>query len=181
MGSDPATPFPDVQIYGHGGLGPPPHIATRTQEGVGVTIRERGCELVLHFAGEEPDAPLIELRLGADPRSGKQLDPSNARQFVPQLELYLALARAALSMDGDDFRSAAAALRAVGRPGRGLSDDFFYLIATHYKRLVFEGEQHPVKALGEIHHVTIGAASRWVTEARRRGLIPTKEASSDAS
>jgi len=40
---------------------------------------------------------------------------------------------------------------------------------------VSEGEAHPVKALGEIHHVTISAASRWVKEARRRGYVANPE------
>ena len=75
-----------------------------------------------------------------------------------------------------DFRAAVDALREVGRPGRGLSPEFFRLIAHHYNAFVAEGEKHPVKALSEYHHVTISAASRWVTEAKRRGLIDTKEA-----
>jgi hypothetical protein len=178
MSSDTSTPFPGIRVYGHGSLGPPPGLASLSPDGAGVIIRERGCELVLHFDSPKPGAALLELRIG--PERGKQLEPAKARQLFPQIELYMAAARAALSWnpdaDADDFRAAADALREVGRPGRGLSDDFFRLIAQHHKALVSEGEKHPVKALSDIHHVTISAASRWVTEARRRGLIDTKEA-----
>lgn len=181
MSSDRDTPFPDVDVYGHGGLGPPPGragLAGLTPEGAGVIIRERGCELVLHFASAKPGAPLLELRLLPD--RGKQLEPSKAREFVPRIEMYMATARAALSWNVDDFRAAAEALRQVARPGRGFSDDFPRLIADQYKAFVREGERYPVKALSEYHHVTISAASRWVTDARRRGLIEPKEAK-DAS
>lgn len=176
MSSDRATPFPQVDVYGHGGLGPPPRLASFfPDEGAGAIIRERGCELVLHFASTEPDAPLLALRLGPD-RRGERLEPSKAREFVPQIDLYMATARAALSWNADDFRAAAEALREIGRPGRGFSPDFSRLIATHYKALVAEGEKYPVKALADYYHVTISAASRWVTEARRRGYLPQKEA-----
>jgi hypothetical protein len=56
-----------------------------------------------------------------------------------------------------------------------LTDEFYKHIAASYDALVSGGEAYPIKALGEKHHVTIGAASRWVTEARRRGLIPEKK------
>ena len=76
--------------------------------------------------------------------------------------------------DFGDLRAAAETLRHIGRPGRGLSDDFFRLVAAHYTALVAEGEKYPVKALGEAHHGTISTASRWVTEARRRGYLPER-------
>ena len=59
----------------------------------------------------------------------------------------------------------------MGTPGRGLGPDFYRAIGEHYNALVAEGERHPVKTLGEIHHVTISAASRWLKEARRRGFL----------
>jgi hypothetical protein len=45
-----------------------------------------------------------------------------------------------------------------------------------YEALVADGEKHPVKTLAEKHNVTISAASHWLREARRRGLLPEKEA-----
>jgi hypothetical protein len=49
--------------------------------------------------------------------------------------------------------------------------DFYWVIAANYRALVAGGEPHPVKALAAQHHVTISAASRWLKEARRRGLV----------
>jgi len=179
MSSDSTTPYADFTVYGHGGKGPPPRpeLAGLAPEGAGVIIKERGCELVLHFASAKPGAALLEIRIS--PERGKNLEPAKARQLFPQVDLYLAAARAALAWrpdDGGDFRAQADLLREVGRPGRGLTDDFFKLIGAHHKALVAEGEKAPVKALADIHHVTISAASRWVTEARKRGFIDPKEA-----
>jgi hypothetical protein len=80
-------------------------------------IRERGCELELHVDGRSGDAALLELRLR--PAEAQRLDASKAREFLPRLGLYLALARAAMDWKLDDARGAAEALRAVGTPGRG--------------------------------------------------------------
>jgi hypothetical protein len=116
------------------------------------------------------------------PDGGKQIDLTKARHFFPQVNLYLAVARASMSWDFGDARAAAELLRQIGRPGRGLSDDFYRLIAGQYKALVAEGERHPVKALAAIQpgKTNISTASRWIKEAKRRGLIDAEEAS-DAS
>jgi hypothetical protein len=108
------------------------------------------------------------------------------REFAPDAELYLAYARAAMRIfrieeteEGrrgkwENLAGAAGALREIAGPGRGLSDEFYRKIAMQYRALEDEGERYPIKALGERNHVTISAASRWVKEARRRGLIRKK-------
>jgi hypothetical protein len=156
--NDPATPFPDVSVYGHGGL----------SEGAGAIIKERGCSLTLHFSG---------------PERGKRLDPAKARELIPELDLYLATARAALAWEIKDFREAVEALQQVTRPGRGYPDDHYRIVAKKYNALVAEGEAYPVKALAAMYpgRTHISTASRWITEARRRGYLPPKEASSHAS
>lgn len=169
------TPFPDVQVYGHGKLGPPRGLEGLSHEGAGAIIRAGGCEVVLHFASAEQDAPLLEIRIRPD-----QGDPAHARHLVPQLSLYLATARAAMSFKLEDFRRAVELLRLVGRPGRGLPPDHYRVIAAQYKALVREGEQHPVKALATENGADISTASRWVTEAKSRGLIE-EEVAGDAS
>jgi hypothetical protein len=142
-------------------------------------LKHRGCELVLRFAPGDfrGEGDLQELRLLP---ATEALRPRLLRQFAPEAEDYLAFARAAMRIFGPEgtpeartekLREAADVLRARGGPGRGLSDEFYKVIATSYTALLAEGEPHPVKALGEKHHVTISAASRWLTEARRRGLI----------
>jgi hypothetical protein len=102
------------------------------------------------------------------------------RRLVPQAPLYLQYARAAMSADEENWVGALEALRTVDRPGRGWSDESYKVVAASYAAIIAEGEPHPVKALAEMHHVSISAASRWIKEARRRGLIDEKEAS-DAS
>lgn len=144
-----------------------------------VVVTHRGYKLVLRFApGDFMGEGLVqELRLLPDK---SKLAPRLLRQFAPDAERYLAYARAAMRILGpegtpetrvENFREAAAALLEIAGPGRGLSPEFYRQIANHYQALVAAGEPHPVKVLGEIHHKTISAASRWVTEARRRGYI----------
>ena len=148
-----------------------------------VVIKHRGVRLVLRFAPGDlaGEGDVQELRLLPDT---KKLEPRLLREFAPQAELYLAFARSALRKWGpeesvetrrENFAAAADALRQIAGPGRGLTDAFYRTIATSYEALVAEGEPHPVKALSEMNHVTISAASRWVKEARRRGLLPDRE------
>jgi hypothetical protein len=148
-----------------------------------VVIEHRGCRLILRFAHGDfrGEGDIQELRL--TPGEKTELTPRVLRQFAPDAETYLAYARAGMRMFGPEgtpasrlerIRDAAEALRAISGPGRGLSGEFYRVIATEYAALVDGGEKHPVKSIGEKHHVTISAASRWVKEARRRGLISSQ-------
>ena len=67
----------------------------------------------------------------------------------------------------------------ISGPGRGLTDEFFKTIAEEYQAFVDEGEPHPVKAIGENHHVTISAASRWIKEARRLAVPARRRGEGD--
>jgi hypothetical protein len=167
MAHDPDTPYPEAIAYPHG-LDPEWPDGPPT-----VVIRERGCDLELRFDEFSGDASLLELRL--KPHAGAKLDPVKARQLFPQLDLYLQLARAGMKWDAETIQATAEALRRVGRPGRGLSDDFFRLIATQFKAHIAAGEKHPTKALAETHHATISAASRWVSGARSRGYLTERK------
>lgn len=139
-----------------------------------VSLKTEGLELVLFFDDPGRQGPLRELRLlpGDD-----DLEPTAVRRLAPKAPLYIAYARAAMSSDDAAWTGTIQALRMLGRPGRGLSDEFYRVVASSYQALVVEGEPHPVKALGEMHNVTISAASRWVKEARLRGYIDEKEKS----
>lgn len=147
-----------------------------------VVVKHRGCELVLRFAPGDffGEGELQELSVLP---GTEDLRPRVLRQFAPDAETYLAYARAAMRILGpegtaesrwENYRGATEALRHVAGPGRGLPPEHYRMIAMNYQALVDEGEKHPVKALSEIHHVTISAASRWLTEARRRGLLEEK-------
>ena len=156
--------------------GPP--TAVVTHRGLKLALRFAPCD----FAGEEGLRKLEVL-----PETDETLEPRALRQFAPQTELYLAYARAAMRLFGtrldasepeadlsrryDAISAAGEILREIGRPGRGLSDEFYRTIALHYLTLIEEGEPHPIKTLGETHHVSISAASRWVKGARERGYL----------
>ena len=146
-------------------------------------VTHRGWKFVLRFAPGDVrgEGLLQELRILPDTA---QIKPKVLREFAPQAESYVAYARAAMRIFGPEgtpeerwetFRSAAAPLREIAGPGRAHRDAFIRMIAKKYEALVAEGERHPIKALSENNHVTISAASRWVTEARRRGYLPPKE------
>jgi len=143
-------------------------------------VRHLGFRFLLDFgrgnhAGEGSLRQLIVLP------DTQELEPRALRQFAPQAELYIAYARSALRILGTDdgtpeerwksYVAASEALREIAGPGRGHSDSFYRQVAASYKALVAEGEPHPIKALGEKHHITISGSSRWVKEARRRGYI----------
>jgi hypothetical protein len=107
------------------------------------------------------------------PLAGREL-----RLVAPDADLYIAYARAAMNwMNPDvpsrkeDFRRAAEALRPLGGPGRRLPPKFYRNIAQQHEAMVAAGEPHPVKAISEAHHVTISAASRWLSKARQLGFL----------
>jgi hypothetical protein len=170
---------PKVTVYGHGvgdefPDGPPTAV-----------VSHQGIKLVLRFAPGDlaGEGALQELRVLPDT---SQLEPRALRRFAPQAELYLSFARAAMRILGspesepwESFRAAAQPLREIAGPGRRLSDEFYRQIARTYEALTDEGEPHPVKALSEIHSVTISAASRWVSGARDRGFLPPKNKEKD--
>lgn len=140
----------------------------RDDKRTSVTIKEHGLELLLFFDDLSGEGPLRELRLLP---AEEQLEPKVLRRFAPQSPLYLQYARAAIQVKREDMRSALLGLRAVGATRRGLGADFFKIIATNYEALIAEGEPHPVTALAAMHSVTISSASRWIKEAKQRGLI----------
>jgi len=136
---------------------------------VRVRIKTHGLELQLFFDDFGRQGPLRELRLVPD---RDDLDPKALGRLVPQAPLFLMYARAAMSANEENWVGAIEGLRTIGRPGRGLPPEHYKMVATAYAAIVAEGHPHPVKALAEMNHVTISAASRWLTEARKRGLLP---------
>jgi hypothetical protein len=139
-------------------------------------LTHRGVRLELRFAPGDVrgEGHVQEMRILPDT---DELTPRALRQFAPDAELYLQFARSAMRFFGPDddpqtrhrkLADSARALRELGGPGRGLSDEFYLRIAQTYRALREEGEPHPIKTIGERHHGTISAASRWVKEARKR-------------
>jgi len=173
---------PQVSVF-RGGVGTPRDKAEFPTPAVVIT--HHGCKLVIRFAGKDDvsgEGPLSRVELLPD---GKTLELSALRQFIPRAAEYLNYARAAMQTLGPPeagtieerwarFNRAAEPLRKASGQRRGLSDGFYRGIAEEYRKLVAEGERHPVKALSQIHNVTLSAASRWVSGARDRGFLRGK-------
>jgi hypothetical protein len=165
---------PKVQVYGHGFKdefpdGPPTAVVTH-----------QGLKLVARFAPGDlaGKGPVQELRVLP---SGAPLESRALRRFAPKAELYLNFARSAMRILGspegeslESYRDAAEPLRRLRAPGRRLDDNHYKGVARDYETLVAGGELHPVKAISQMHGVTIGAASRWLSGARERGFLPAK-------
>jgi hypothetical protein len=149
-------------------------------------VSHRGLRLELRFArGDFYGEGLVqELRvLPGD----LELEPKALRHFAPSAEVYLAYARSTMQLFGTTAeearseeaaqariqrsRDAALALATVAGPGRRHTPAFYRAIANTFEALVAEGEPHPIKTIAEMHHVGISAASKWVSEARRRGYL----------
>ena len=140
---------------------------------VSASMQEEGATVTLFFDPKRAhagDAPLLEVRL-TPPASGK-FEPW---RLLPKLPLHTRYARASLTWEHEGAAAALRALQAVNERRRGLSDDRLRAVAEIYKGLVAEGERYPVKALAALQHVDKSTASRWVSAARRRGLLEEKE------
>jgi hypothetical protein len=148
------------------------HPHSKADRRTSVTMKTRGCDLVLFFDDLSGDGPVRELRLLPDTAT---LDPGVFRQFMPQAPLYFQYARAAIKFDRGQVRESLVALRDVGATRRGLGEDFYRQVARQYETLIAEDEKHPVKALAAMNYVTISTASRWISGARARGLIEERK------
>jgi hypothetical protein len=135
-------------------------------ERVCVLMKTRGCTLALFFGDLGRQGPVLEVQILPDTA---ELAPHVLRNLMPQAPLYVQYARAVMTANDVDWIATSKALRDLGSTRRGLSDEFYRLVADNYRAIVAGGEPHPVKALAEMHHVVISTASRWIKEARRRG------------
>jgi hypothetical protein len=140
---------------------------------ISVTMVESWATITLFYPRETglsgEDQP-IEVRL-TPPRAG-EFEPWH---LAPRLPLYFKYARAAILWNDGEAVRALRALRDAGATRRGLTDDFYCRVADSYKTIKAAGEQYPVKALAAMQPVDISTASRWITEARRRGYLPPAE------
>src|SRR5438552_3933276 len=109
-----------------------------------VVIRTHGCKLVLCFADLGRQGPLLELSVLPD---SAELTPQALREFMPRAPLYMLYARAVMTDNTAEWRAVSKALRDMGSTRRGLTDEWYRLVATNYRALQAENEPHPVKAL----------------------------------
>jgi hypothetical protein len=136
-----------------------------------VHMRERGWDVIMVFG--EPverlgDGDLVEVRLVPDSSAP---DRANLSELMPRGALYEKYARATMQHKFGESRALLEAILETRKPRSALPDEFYRAIATTHSALLTTGERHPIKAIATMHAKTISAASRWVTEAKRRGYI----------
>lgn len=160
-----------------------------------VTMREEGTPwpLVFYFLLVEDDESGITewINVGfevgerweSEPGSGRTMletnpEPVDAvalQRIAANYALYVRFAREALVLNREGMAGAVEMLRARGRTRRGLTDDFYRLIASEYQSRRMAGG-HPIKEMAEAHHADKSTVSRWVKEAKRRDLISADQA-----
>lgn len=135
-----------------------------------VSLKDAGVEVLLFFPESDfsGDTDVLEVRVLPHV---KAVTPQALQHVGRRYSMYAQYAGATIKFDGADVRGTLATLRQAGKTSRGLSQDHYVLVAHQYNALVAEGHPYPVKALGEVLYTDISNASRWVKEAKRRGLI----------
>ena len=91
------------------------------------------------------------------------------RQLVERYPRWLELARAHAAVDLGRTGELAHGTKRI-KPAR-LDRNWYRMIADEYRRHVAECEPAPVTTIARSHGVTPSAASRWVTAARKQGLL----------
>jgi hypothetical protein len=134
-----------------------------------VEMQDENATITLFFARDGDARTPVEVRLV--PTAGGRFAPWN---LIPRLPRLVQYASGCLAWDRGGAGAALEALRESGKARRGLSDDMLRIVVDDYKTLIADGEPHPIKALANLRSVDKSTASRWVTAARRRGLLEQK-------
>lgn len=155
ISDDPALPWP-VSVH---------FLRVLDDETDEVELVNVGFEVGQHW--EVPGgSPRVELDGVPDP-----IDAVALKRVVDNYAAYVEYARQALILQTDGMTATVKLLRGPGTKPARLTDDFYRLIASDYNARRASGERYLVKALSDAHHVTAGAASRWIKEAKARGYI----------
>lgn len=136
-------------------------------------MKTDGVELVLFFADHSGEGDVLEVRVLPDTHP---VSADVMSRIGRGMATYMQYARSSIRFDASEkdiegLRSRLETIRRFGKTSRGLPEDHYRLVAGIFNSLVAEGSPHPVTALGKALHTDISNASRWVKEARRRGLI----------
>ena len=104
-------------------------------------------------------------------RSGREITPDALRHVEHNWDRYLTIAHQVLDWDPDKFRQRVGELQRLRRRGRrGMDEDFYRGISEEYRGLLERGER-PTTGIAKAHAVGRSTASRWIREARNRGLL----------
>src|SRR5204863_6727941 len=106
------------------------------------------------------------------------LEVADVKRLAANLPLYIQYARAGLAFEEGQIDRSLEILEEVGRTRRGLPGPFLKIIADEYNTRVKAGDPAPTTAIAEAHDVHKSTASRWITQARRRGWVPASGYSS---
>jgi hypothetical protein len=126
--------------------------------------------LTLYFAHPGQRAGFLGLKVRSEKAITNQAPFAGLARRLPH---YIAYARGVIEWKVGDQKRALDFLRTEGAT-RGLPDRFYEAIAAEYRELVAANDPHPIKTIAERRPVDKSRASRWVTEARRRGYLPKK-------
>jgi hypothetical protein len=145
--------------------------------------------LMLHFLRigdtetDEIELHLIGFELGGKPPTDAEqalampeITPLMLRKAVERFPHWVELARMHLEFaEPDDVAAGALALRRP-KPAR-LDPEWFRMIASEYRSLVESGVPSPITTISKSHNVSVSAASRWVSRARRLGFLDGEDSS----
>lgn len=99
-----------------------------------------------------------------------EIDTRKLAGLARRMPHYVAYARSEIGWKWADRAKALETLRAETGT-RGLPDRFYRAVANEYRDLVANDDPHPIKTIAERRPVDKSRASRWVSEARRRGYL----------
>jgi hypothetical protein len=152
----------DTVIYDAG-----THPELTDDERVIVSMKDRGCEILLFFDDLAVEPPVREVRL----RPAFKTKPFEPWRLMRELPLYLVYARAEAAFQHDNADAALRELRRMNRPGRGFDERFLRSFADRFNALVEAGERYPSKAFAETYRFDKAQVSRWLKAAREADLI----------
>jgi len=138
---------------------------------LGVTLYEYGCALTFFFppGGIDTRGEPLEIRI-------KQVgDNPQPWRLVYRYFDYLGYVRAACAFDREGAAKALRLLQQQRRPRH--DDEFFGIVRDLYVQLLNEGERRPITEFAARVGRDVSTASRWIAEARRRGLLEEVERS----
>jgi hypothetical protein len=124
-----------------------------------------GFELGERFETHERGTASVPLE--SDPVS---LDVAAVQRIAANYTTYLEFARHAIVLDSEGMDGAIKRLRPGRRVAR-LTDDYLRIIAGKYEELQRAGESRLLETIGESVGAHKSTVSRWIKEARTRGLL----------
>jgi hypothetical protein len=150
-----------------------PHSGNDPRVSVTISDRRYAWPIVIYFASLADDASVVGVEIGTRDQPWNALDVREAAHVGANLALFVRYARGVILWQGGEVARSLEVLGSaeLGKTRRGLPGHFFRVVAGEYMRRVADGETAPVTSIAATYGVNKSTASRWVKEARRRGLV----------